>query len=201
MEEIAFDQKSGVKHPADDLLSKGLIARQDSIIELAKRVREDERKLLNPHDDWMGNPCPYPFVYGAFSWYAASLIAYLRLLRLVEALRRDPSAIDRVTEDRDRIKREGNSYLQEVCPTIKLWRDKVGAHAAISDPRENDNLAVLYGSVSYPVTAKEGRFFVGDHIITVKRHGAVRATHASEAWSVTESFEELASRFWPQVTL
>ncbi|HDS1074717.1 TPA: hypothetical protein QDZ65_001746 [Stenotrophomonas maltophilia] len=197
-----FDHKSGVTHPSNDILTLGMLARQDSLMELVRRVRHSELNDLTPSDRWMGNPCPYPFVYGAFSWYATSLIAYLQLVRLADRLRTNPSELNTLAAERNNIKDAGRQYVLSICPEIKEWRDKFGAHAAAADPRSDDNVALLFASLMYPVMARGQRFYVGSGEHLVRGHdGVVQATHRSVEWSITESFEKLAPRFWPDAVI
>lgn len=193
-----FDHQSGVSHPTNDILAIGMVARQDALIELVRQVRRRELTDLEPGDRWMGHPCPFPFIYGAFSWYATSLVAYLQLVRLADRLRSNPHEVKSIAADRSSIKEAGRTFVLGVCPEIKAWRDKFGAHAAAADPRGDDNLALLYASLMYPVMARNQRFYVGSAEHRVRdAAGIFQASHKPVEWSITESFEKLAPRFWP----
>lgn len=197
-----FDLQSGVSHSGNDILTVGMVARQDALIELVRQVRHRELNDLTPTERWMGEPCPFPFVYGAFSWYATSLIAYLQLVRLADRLRSNPQEVNSLAEDRNRIKEAGRLFVLSVCPEIKAWRDKIGAHAAAADPRADDNLALLYASLMYPVMARNQRFYVGSAEHRVRgADGIFKASHKPVEWSITESFESLAPRFWPDAVI
>jgi hypothetical protein len=90
----------------------------------------------------------------------------------------------------------------EICPEIKSWRDKFGVPAAAADPRADDNLALLYASLMYPVMAQNQRFYVGSAQHRVRRaDGVFKAAHKPVEWSITESFEKLAPRFWPNAEI
>ncbi|WP_422507639.1 hypothetical protein [Stenotrophomonas sp. GZD-301] len=200
---IVFDQKSGIVHPAGNVLTVGLIAKQDALIELAKQVRQRELDLIKEGDRWMGTPCPYPFVYGAFSWFATSLTAYLQLVPVADKLRQNPAGLATIVADRDRIKSAGTALLDDVCPAVKYWRDKAGAHAAMADPRKDNSLALLFSSISYSVSAREGRFYVGigTHAVFPAGSSEPESTHTWEKWSITETFDRLSPRFWPDYRL
>ena len=200
---VVFDQRSGVEHPFGDVLTVGMTAKREALIELVRQVRQREIEHLREDERWMGMPCPYPFVYGAFSWFATSLTAYLQLIPLADRLRLNPAELNSITANRASIKAAGISLLDEACPAVKLWRDKVGAHAAISDPRKDDGLALLLSSLSYPISAQGRRFYVGvgGHSVFSAGSSLPTSTHRWESWSITETFNRLAPRFWPDADI
>jgi hypothetical protein len=205
MSSIVFDQASGIAHPMEDAFTLGLLAKRDSLIELAWQVRQREIELLpEGHTRWVGLPCPHPFIYGAFSWFATSLTAYLQLLPLADRLRQNPATITSIIADRESVKAGGAALLNEVCPAVKYWRDKVGAHAAMADPRKDNSLALLLASVTYAITASNGRFHVGvgAHLVfPLGSRTEPESVHTWESWSITETFDRLSSRFWPDASL
>jgi len=202
---VVFDQDGGTEHPIEDAFTLGLIAKRNALIELAWEVRKREIELLPAgHTRWVGVPCPYPFIYGAFSWFATSLTAYLQLLPLADRLRQNPAAITSIVAERESVKAAGAALLNEVCPAVKYWRDKVGAHAAMADPRKDNSLALLFASVTYAITASNGRFHVGvgAHLVfPAGSRSEPDSVHTWESWSITETFDRLAPRFWPEAYL
>lgn len=203
MNSVVFDNVGGVEHPLGDAFTQGLAARRDALFELAKQVRQCELAELNSTDRWLGQPCPYPFVYGAFSWFATSLTAYLQLVPLADRLRGNAALLQTLTRDRQTVKAVGHDFVDSICPEIREWRNQVGAHAALADPRKDDNLALLLASVTYTVSARNQRSFVGigGHAIIASGSSEPIATHTWKAWSITETFERLAPRFWPEYRL
>lgn len=199
MTSILLDYSSGVDHPLNDGFTIGLVARRDALIALARQVRETELAELEERERSTWVAFPYPFVYGAFSWFATSLTAYLQLVPLADRLRGNPSLLHTLTRDRKTVKALGQDFVDKLCPEIRDWRNQVGAHAALADPRRDDNLALLLASVSYTVSAKSGRFFVGigGHAIIASGSSEPIAMHTWKAWSITETFDRLSPRFWP----
>jgi hypothetical protein len=104
--------------------------------------------------------------------------------------------------ERKKIKKACDNYvktLPEIQEVLK-WRNKISAHFALTDPRKDDNIATLEASIIYPVGFEVDRFRTGTMIFS---RGDSTVNHESEIprWSLTELFEELINRFWPDVTL
>lgn len=203
MNSIVFDGQSDVEHPLNDGLTIGLLARRDALAELARQVRLTELTELEERERSMWVDFPYPFVYGAFSWFATSLTAYLQLLPIADQLRKDPSLLHSLAQERNSVKRAGLDLVETVCPEVQAWRNQVGAHASLADPRKQDNVALLLASVTHTIHARSQRFYVGigAHAIISTEDRRVLASHSWEAWSITETYERLTPRFWPDRTL
>jgi len=139
-----------------------------------------------------------------FHWFGVSLCNYVRLVGFVRGLAtaRITRAHLQDTKGFKRIKKECTTYTNTVpeIQEVVIWRNKVGAHFAITDPREEDNIATLDMSVIYPVSFFNGRFRVNS--MTFSRTSADGQSHTAElpSWSITEVWEELATRYWPEFT-
>lgn len=131
-----------------------------------------------------------------FHWFGTSVCNLARLVGFLSGVA--SGAYERkATEDREQwqvIARHCGTYVDSIpeLTTIKLWRNKVFAHFAITDPRKNDNPGLLDVSAMSPVTYIDGRFRVGGMF-----HHIRGADVDMPQWSVTEAFEQLAPRFWP----
>jgi len=134
-----------------------------------------------------------------FHWFGLSICNYARLTGFIRGLH---NGVFSRTDLRDasnfyRIKKATDAYVEGVAELekVRVWRNKVFAHFAATDPCKTDNIATLDMSVIFPV-AFTGRYVVGG--MTMRRtHGSV--SHKSELpqWSITEVFESLEARFWP----
>lgn len=131
-----------------------------------------------------------------FHWFGTSLCNYARLVGFLSGV--SSGAFSRsATEDPKNfriIKEYCDTYIDsipELIP-IKIWRNKVFAHFAITNPRSSDNAALLDSSVMSPISYFDGRFRVGG-MVTASRGAEAELPH----WSVTESYELLSPRFWP----
>lgn len=142
-----------------------------------------------------------------FHWYGVSVMNYARLvgflsgLSLVTFTRKD-------LEDKSKfetVREYCDSYVDSVpeLSPIKVWRDKVAAHFAITAPKRNrvqsDNPALLDFSVMYPIGYDNGRFRAG--VMTLTRTDSAGSAHVGQlpAWSLTEVHEALQERYWKQV--
>jgi len=76
----------------------------------------------------------------------------------------------------------------------------VFGHFAITDPRQEDNIATLDMSVIFPVTFENGFYVVGG--LTLMK-GNTSGSHTSQLphWSLTNVFETLTPRFWPDFVI
>ena len=134
-----------------------------------------------------------------FHWFGISLCNYARLTGLIRALARGEvtrSDLQDPTKFRS-IKSAIDNYVSSIAEleSVRVWRNKVFAHFAITDPFKDDNIATLDMSVIFPVSF-EGRYVVGG--LTMLRTNS-SGSHKSELprWSMTEVFESLEPRFWP----
>jgi hypothetical protein len=104
--------------------------------------------------------------------------------------------------EREKIRKACNEYINginELSEVLK-WRHKVSAHFALTDPRKDDNIATLEASVIDPVDFVNDRFRTG---VMIYSKGTDDINQESEipSWSLTETFEILINRFWPEIVL
>lgn len=144
------------------------------------------------------------FCHVFFHWFGNSLCNYARLTGYIVARERGhvTDADLQLDPERKKIKAACDNYvktLPEIQKVLK-WRNKVSAHFALTDPRKDDNIATLDESIIYPAGFDDGRFRTGTMILC---KGDDSAIHESDIprWSLTETFEVLINRFWPDVTL
>jgi hypothetical protein len=133
-----------------------------------------------------------------FHWFGVSVCNYARLVGFIHGLERKHFARADLTSKTNfkTIKAAVDAYADSVTElkNVQIWRNKVAAHFAITDPYKDDNIATLDMSVVFPVTF-EGRYVVGG--LTMIR-GNSMTSHTSQIppWSLTEVFESLVPRFW-----
>ena len=133
-----------------------------------------------------------------FHWYGLSICNYARLTGFIRGLARgdfDRSDLHDASKFK-RIKAVIDEYVSSIpeLESVVVWRNKVFAHFAITDPFKDDNIATLDMSVIFPVSF-DGRYVVGG--LTMTRSNPA-GSHTSELprWSITEVFESLEPRFW-----
>jgi hypothetical protein len=138
-----------------------------------------------------------------FHWFGVSVCNFTRLVGFIHGLehklftRADLEAKASFKTIKTAVDGYGNSVTE--LEKVLVWRNKVGAHFAITDPYKDDNIATLDMSVIFPVTF-ENRYFVGG--LTMGK-GNPTAVHTSQlpCWSLTEVFESLVPRFWPNYSI
>lgn len=122
-------------------------------------------------------------------------MSYLRLVGLVElAEKRGWGRVD--LEDRKNqkdISKHCKDYSEMVCPEIYHWRNKVGAHMAITDPYKDDNLGALEFSAMSNITYRSPYYWAADMQWSTKG-----GSSNFPRWSLTETFERLTPRLWPE---
>lgn len=136
-----------------------------------------------------------------FHWYGVSIINYARLIGFINGL--DSGAINKsMIQDKQyykSIKDACIKYTQSVpeIADIKKWRDKVGGHFALTSPESRDSAATLEASVIAPVTYSAGRYKIHQLKWCTANSTGQSQTPEIPEWSVTETHEKLANRFWP----
>jgi hypothetical protein len=100
-----------------------------------------------------------------------------------------------------KIKKVVDNYANSLIELekVRVWRNKVSSHFAITDPYPDDNIATLDMSVVFPVSF-DNRYIVGGW--TMMKSNST-GPHASQLprWSLTEVFESLVPRFWPNYSI
>lgn len=140
-----------------------------------------------------------------FHWFAVTACNYARLVGFVRGLDKgDFSKADLGSSDgKKKIKESCSAYVRSVSELrlVCVWRNKIAAHLAITDPRDEDNIATLELSAFYPVGYDNGRFCV--HPITLAMTGPDGFQHPSKlpCWSLTETWVALRPRYWPDLAL
>lgn len=133
-----------------------------------------------------------------FHWFGMSVCNYARLVGYLSGLSAGVYTREQASDPAFHgvVRRHCTNYVDSIpeLQNIKIWRNKVYAHFAITDPRPDDNPAMLDLTVMSPVTYVHSRLRAGGMILTINNHDA-ELPH----WSVTEAFECLAPRFWPSV--
>jgi hypothetical protein len=138
-----------------------------------------------------------------FHWFGVSLCNYARLVGFIYGLekklftRTDLGAKANFKSIKEAIDAYVNSVIE--LEKVRFWRNKVGAHFAITDPYKDDNIATLDMSVVFPVSF-ENRYVVGGFTM-MKGNSTESHTSQLPRWSLTEVFETLVPRFWPDYSI
>ena len=159
---------------------------------IARTVWHSEQRLLG---------VPQAFIYpenlyedgiisSYFYWFGVTLVNHCRLCGMLIYLHRnnltDTSLLDSST--RSNATAFVRDYIKSIIPDIPVWRHKLGAHFAFTDPRAEDTLLDLQQSIMTHSVYVRGRW---------RACGARHGDNAIPEWSVTEEMERLKPRFWP----
>ena len=129
-----------------------------------------------------------------FDWFSISLVNYLRLVKLMHVMERNDWGIGQLQDKQVQKELKGAclTYVRDVVPEVYQWRNKIAAHRAAVDPQD-DNLTTLAFS-TMPAVAYQSPFYgVGYLKLFMGRGGELDI----DAWALTEKYESLAPRYWP----
>jgi hypothetical protein len=136
-----------------------------------------------------------------FHWYGVSLMNYARLVGFLSGLSSGAFTHQHLADEKEfqTVTDHCDTYVRSIpeLSAVKVWRDKVAAHLAITKPRKgDDNPALLDLSVMHPVSYYNGRYRAG--AIRVIRTDAAGKAHIGKlpTWSLTEIHEALRQRYW-----
>jgi hypothetical protein len=144
-------------------------------------------------------PNLYDYLPAMFHWFSTSLINYARLCGFI--LCRVQNIITDADvekyDDKNKIKAACNDYVNNIpeLEQIKKWRNKVSGHFALTDPRNDDNIATLEETVRNPIGFSNSRFRT-NIMVSTKTVETVVADLDLPSWALTETFEALSNRFW-----
>jgi len=119
-----------------------------------------------------------------FHWYSISACQYVRTIGMI-AYRRDQD------------QRKPDEYVEDVIPTVKSFRDKIGAHTAWSVNSRRDNEAERLASVLPQLAIHDNTFVAGIRGIILTRGGKRTDSHSIKPWSITRVHKALRERYWP----
>ena len=146
---------------------------------------------------------PQELVACAFHWYSVTACNYVRL-------------VGWLVNDGD--SQKALEYLKQVLPPVYKWRNKIGAHFARVDPRNDDTLADLAKSVTFPIGFMDDAFYTDPITLTLASGEAkpkppgisdlrwrllaasgrkVSVSSQDTRWSLTHTHRELSLRYWP----
>ena len=195
------------EHRTLQMLSTGIVALADNLKrrEAAWEQRTGGKVKFHVYGlDIDGTKGDLDLIACFFHWFGVSVCNYARLVGFVRGLsaneftRADLSNPSKFQDVRASV----DTYVGNLpeLSDVLVWRNKVGAHFAITAPHKSDNVSTLDMSVMFPVTFTNGQYRVGE--LTLTRNNAV-GTHTSAlpCWSVTEVFESLLPRYWPHITV
>ncbi|MFA6430090.1 MAG: hypothetical protein WC229_03515 [Candidatus Paceibacterota bacterium] len=190
IDNIIIDVKSP---PVDNLHAIKYL--QDGIIFLANYTKQLEdsvmAKKLNPefYKDFSG--AESNLLANIYNWFAVSIISYLRSIATLDYMGKNNVSINNLSNFKGELKEYTCEYIKKVVPEIYEWRNKVGGHFAITDPKD-DSPSTLEASFFNNISFEKGRSYAGS-----LKWGESKLPK----WSLVKEFEEkLVPRYWPNIT-
>jgi len=165
-----------------------------------ERMTGGRLKYFSQCLDFDGTNTALPYIACIFHWFGGSACNLARLAGFIRGLAKAlfTRAVLNDPANYDTVKKSVDTYakgLPELSNVLK-WRNKVGAHFAITDPRKADNIATLNMSVLFPVAFENGRYVVISNVMTQSGSSGTFMS-AIPRWSVTEVFEAMILCYWP----
>lgn len=178
----------------------GLFASYEGTLEVVSRVMDIEAsKLISekgiPGGIEFGNIKDVGKIQNYFHWFTISLTNYLRLVFFIEYTNNQKWQLGdlEVNANKKDLKSFINKRIKAVIPEVHLWRNKVGAHFSITDPRNDDNLSTLLNSV-IPVGYLSPFHFTNTFAIQNKFTKGEPVNIPT--WSITVIFDKIKERFF-----
>jgi hypothetical protein len=178
-------------------LANSVANRKYPFLESPKKV-----KIVSLGRDFDATTQDIDMVACFFHWFGVSLCNFARLVGFIRGLKRGEYARADLSDPAKTkarvIKNSVDLYVESVpeLQPVLVWRDKIAAHFAITDPRKDDNIATLDMSLIFPVTYASPRYRA-NYFQMIRSNAAGTTVSGFPEWSVTEVYEQLAPRYWP----
>ena len=152
----------------------------------------EARDRLNANDDLVvsfGNDprlkgIPRRLISCTFRWYSVTACDYVRIIGWLVNGGNTKKASD---------------YLDSVIPQVRIWRNKVGAHSAFTDPKGDDTPANLFvSSIPWDIGFVDDAFVAGSITVSLGSDDGGSTSRQDMEWSLTRIHRQLACRYaWP----
>ena len=139
----------------------------------------------SPEELWLG--C-------MFDWFAISLVSYMRTIQLIHLMEINRWSLEELKQKpaQRKLRDASNAYISKIASDVLVWRNKIAAHRAATDPSRSDSLALLTYS-TMPTVRYHSPYYCVGHVTLTLSDGS---SASLPQWSLTQKYEELASRCW-----
>lgn len=136
-----------------------------------------------------------------FNWFAISVCNYASLVGFIRALEKGGFSRKDLLDKKKgkKIADASKAYVKGIpeLEKVLLWRNKVAAHYAITDPHD-DNIATLDLSAMPQISLVGGKYYAGAMALFIK-YSSGPYDSKLPTWSLTEVFQSLLTRYWVDV--
>lgn len=173
----------------------------DGLHYLAQSIRSEEIKIYQLNNGELGYQAVHMdnhnILMNMFNWFSLSLVNYVKLVGFIDYVTKNKLTEQDIKQgvQRREIREHSIAYAKKVIPEIVLYRNKLSAHHALSDARNDDNIMTLLSSSMNSIVYRnpyfEASFFWESDDIKPDL----------KPWVLTEIYEKLCIRYWPDVKL
>jgi hypothetical protein len=141
-----------------------------------------------------------------FHWFSVSTVNYTRLVGYLKGIQSGQimaAGLDLSNRERQDIKNFCNDYLKsiKIIEPVEVYRNKVAAHFAITDPRSDDNFVTMNFSAINKAGLSDSKLVSKAEVNIVQNSNGELIAEDIPIWSITKVFEELSPRFWPDLNI
>ena len=131
-----------------------------------------------------------------YMWFSNTLVNYVQLIWTLSIMKTNWWELKDIKTNKKIIKEYSKKYTKSIIPEVLHWRNKVFAHFSFTDPHQEDNLWLLQHSVINPVNWNGTNY-----IIWWMQWWVWSESAKLPQWSLTEKYEELIPRYWPETKI
>jgi hypothetical protein len=141
-----------------------------------------------------------------YHWFGVSIVNFVRKVGLLDGIAKgevgQPPYNSR--QERRDVSQYCTAYVRDVVEIAEayVWRNKVFAHFASTDPYDGDNEALFQQVSFYPVSYSQGRLEVGGFQVFTGSFDPLNGPGPDPSsgsglpsWALTEVFENFSSRY------
>jgi hypothetical protein len=159
------------------------------LFEIARYIRELEIKVKNGED--IDKIIDWGLLTNYFHWFANTSINYLRYIALIDIVNTNNWTLEDINKSKlniEKVKTHCTSYVQKLIPEIYKFRNKISAHYASTDPK-NDNLGMLQFAGMIPISYIKPYFNGGGFNFEINGE-----TSNIPSWALTFEYEKICER-------
>lgn len=141
-----------------------------------------------------------------FHWFSVTAINYARLIGYFYGIHKgdiDATKSNLSKQEQKKIKGICSNYVKSITELkpVEVYRNKVAAHFAVTDPYSDDNFVTMNFSAINLAGLCDSRLVSKAEMTLIQDKNGQLVADDIPIWSLTKVFEDLSSRFWPDYTI